>query len=308
MKKAFPLLLFGVGTIFLNSCGEDSKKAEIKELKRELKLQLETPSQQEAEKLKRALNAIVPKNWQIVDIFKVTPSEEPYLKKFLVRLYSPYNHALFNRFVWLTNDGKVLFLSAYLLGEDTVTPLSPPKAKEYPLENVGWILDLERILYTYNIPSLLVRGKKTLYLVWNPFCRECFNRWKDIVETAKREKLSIKLIPYHNVYYPTDNLYMLIYLLYRAQREGLYTVLNAYYSSSKNFEEFLQKLKRDAYSHLGQIPRKDYNTLGFALKEIYKVLYQAKVFSVPTTVKVVEIKTELGLAKGYVYVGEIRLK
>lgn len=306
MKKLLPLLLFG-STFLIVSC-ESEKKVEIKKIQEEFKLKLSKPKEEDLEKLKNTFKAILPQDWQILDIYSVEPSEEKYLKKYLIRVYSPYYHAVFNRFVWLTNDDKVLFLNGYLLGQNSVFPIVPPKEKEYPLENVSWILDIERILFTYNIPAQLTNGKKVVYIVWNPFCKSCFENWKNLIEEAKRENLAIKLIPYHSVYYPIDNLYMLIYILYRAQKEGLLTVLNSYYTNSKSFEEFLEKLKKEAYANLKSIPKKEYNTLGFALKEINKILYQAKVFAVPTTVKVVKVETDLGLAKGYVYTGVLKLK
>ena len=306
MKKLIPLTLFG-STLLIASCGNE-EKVEVKKLQEELKLKLSKPKGEDLERLKETFKAILPQGWEILDIYSVEPSEEKYLKKYLVRLYAPYYHAVFNKFVWLTNDNKVLFLNGYLSGSNSVSPIVPPKEKEYPLENVSWILDIERILFTYNIPSQLTNGKNVVYIVWNPFCKSCFENWKNVIEEAKRENLAVKLIPYHSVYYPIDNLYALIYILYRAQKEGLLTVLNSYYANSKSFEEFLEKLKEDAYANLKSIPKKEYNTLGFALKEINKILYQAKVFAVPTSVKVVEIKTELGLAKGYVYTGVLKLK
>ena len=261
----------------------------------------------EVEHLKIVLSSVFPRGWEIVAIYSATPPEEKYLKKYLVKVYSPLDHAVYNRYVWLTNDGKVLFTYGYLVRGSGAYPIIPKEAKEYPLENVGWILDIERIAIEGNLPLTLTGGKRTVYLVWNPYCKECFEKWKEILETAKREHLSVKLIPYHNVYYPLDNLYALIYLLYRAQNEGLLTVLNSYYSSAKSFEDFLQRVKRDTYAHLGEIPKDTFNRLGYYLKQIYTVLGQAKVYVVPTTVWVVDINPQLGMAKGYVYVGRIEL-
>jgi len=305
MKKFLPLFL--LGPLLIVSC-EGEKKVEIKKLQKEFKVKLSKPKEEDLKKLRGVFKAILPKDWEILDIFSVQPSEEKYLKKYLLRVYSPYYHAVFNRFVWLTADGKVLFLNGYLLGEGAVSPIVPPKEKEYPIENVSWILDVERILFSYNLPSQLTNGKRVVYIVWNPFCKVCYENWQSLIEEAKRKKVALKLIPYHNVYYPIDNLYALIYLLYRSQKEGLLTVLNSYYTDSKSFEDFLEKLKKDAYANLKTIPKKEFNTLGYALKEINKILYQAKVFSVPTTVEVIEIKSELGLAKGYVYIGELKIE
>ncbi len=302
LKKLLPAC---AGVFLLASCGSESTPppppAENGTSYQPLK-------GEEAKHLKEVLNSVFPKGWEIVGVYKATPSEEKYLNKYLVKVYSPIDHAVFNRYVWLTSDGKVLFTYGYLVRGNAAYPIIPKEAKEYPLENVGWILDVERIAIEGNLPLTLTEGKKTVYIVWSPFCKVCFDRWKELLETAKRENLSIKLIPYHNPYYPIDNLYALIYLLYRAQNEGLYAVLNSYYSSAQNFEDFLERLKRDTYAHLGEIPKKTYNNLGYYLKQIYTVLGQAKVYVVPTTVWVVSVNPQLGLAKGYVYAGRIELK
>ena len=304
MFKRSLFALFGVAALFMVACGGQSNPPPPPPDNGTSYQPLEG---QEGEHLKRVLSSVFPKGWQIVALYRATPSEEKYLNKYLVKVYSPLDHAVYNRYIWLTSDGKVLFTYGYLIGGNSAYPIIPKEAKEYPLENVGWILDIERIAVEANMPLTLTAGKKTVYLVWNPYCKVCFARWKEVLETAKRENLSIKLIPYHNVYYPLDNLYALIYLLYRAQNEGLYSVLNSYYSSSKSFEEFLERVKRDTYAHLGEIPKDTFNRLGYYLKQIYTVLGQAKVYVVPTTVWVVDINPQLGMAKGYVYVGQIEL-
>jgi len=307
MSKRGLLLAVSLLGLGLFSCGE-GEKYELKQLSEELHLKLQPLKGKEKEKITSIVEAVFPKTWKVLSIYRVEPSEEKYLRKYLIRVYSEYDHVIYNRFIWFTDDGKVLFTYGYLVGNKTVSPIIPPKGKEYPLENVGWILDIERIVYGANLPTTLTVGKKTVYLVWNPYCKVCFDRWKDILETAQREKITLKLIPYHNVYYPIDNLYMLIYILYKAQAEGLASVLNKYYSSAKSFDDFIGNLKRDAYAFLPKIPKDDYNEIGYALKQISQTLNVAKIFVVPTTVWVKKVNTQLGTASGYVYVGEIKLK
>ncbi len=263
---------------------------------------------EEREFLEKVLKSVFPPSWEVLDIYSVTPSEDKNLKKYLVRFYSQVDHAVFSRYLWFSPKGEVLFTYAYKVSGEKAYPLIPPKGKEYPLENIGWVLDFERIAFSANLPVTLTKGTQTVYLVWNPYCKICYQKWKEILKTAREKSVTLKIIPYHNVYYPLDNLYMLIYILYKAQKEGLLSVLENYYGNSKDFNDFLEKLKKDTLANLGKIPKDDYNSIGFALKQIYQVLAQAKVFAVPTTVRLVEVKTRLGLAKGYVYVGELKIE
>jgi hypothetical protein len=306
MSRKGLLLAFSLLSVGLFSCGE-GEKYNLTELSKELNATVKPLSDKEKERVTSIVSTIFPKTWKVIDIFKVEPSEERYLKKYLVKVYSEYEHAIYNRYIWFTDDGKVLFTQGYLVGNKTVSPIIPPKAKEYPLENIGWILDIERIVYSANLPTTLTVGKKTVYIVWNPYCRVCFEKWKEILDTAQKEHLTLKLISYHNVYYPIDNLYMLIYILYKAQREGLASVLNEYYNSYQKFEDFIEALKKDAYANLPKIPKNDYNNIGYALKQISQTLGVARIFIVPTTIRLEKVNTQLGTASGYVYVGEVKL-
>jgi hypothetical protein len=262
----------------------------------------------EKEHVEALVKAIFPQGWKVIEVFGIKTSEEPYLKKYLAVVYNPYQHAVFYRFIWITTDGKYLTANLYRINKGSVDLILPKKAVEHPLEDLRWLLDIERIALSQNLPLTLTEGKRYVYIVWNPYCESCFNCWKELVRTAKKERLGIKIIPYHNVYYPLDNLYMLIYILHRAKSEGLFTVLNGYYSNSKSFTDFLQRLKRDAFANLSKIPKKEFNDIGYSLEAISKDLKAAKVLVVPTTVWVKNINPSTGSASGYVYVGSITLK
>ncbi len=309
-KKLFKggsLLLIAPLGLVLFSCQNSQEPKYQTSQKLEKINQAQPLEEKEKEKLLSLVKAILPQSWEILDIYKV-PSEEKFLKKYLLKVYSQYEHAILYRFLWLTDDGKLLFPTAYGVEGNKVSLILPAKEKEYPLENLRWVLDIERIAIMGNLPITLTEGKNIVYLVWNPYCKVCFQRWKEIIQTARANNISIKLIPYHNIYYPLDNLYMIIYLLWKAQNEGLYAVLDKYYSSSKSFEEFIKKLKEDTFASFSQIPKDTYNTLGYSIQQINKILSQAKIFVVPTTVKVVHTNPTVGLAEGYVYVGLIKLK
>ena len=293
--------------IFLIGCGEE-EKYQLQTLKQELKMDLKPLEGKEREKITSIVKTVLPPSWELLDIYKVPKAEEKFLRKYLVRVYSPYQHAVFNKFVWFTEDGKLLFTQTYKVGDRKVSLIVPAKEKEHPLENITWVLDVERIAINANLPLSLTSGKRTVYLVWNPYCKICFQKWKDILKTAREEGLTLKIIPYHNVYYPIDNLYALIYLLWKAQNGGLLNVLNDYYTRYKSFNEFLNNLKEETFKNLGEVPKDSYNNIGFALKQISQTLAAAKIFVVPTTVEVKGKNPVMQLVKGYVYVGEIKLK
>ncbi len=302
MKKLlfFPTL----GILFLTSC-QSEPKYDLKKVEEEVGSKVKPLEEKEKKELKGILEAVFPKGWEVIGLFEVQPSEESFLRKFLVKVYSPYEHVIWNRFVWLTSDGKLLFTKTYLVGDNSVGPIVPKKDREYPLESLRWVLDIERVAFDGNLPISLTKGKRIVYLVWNPYCKTCFQEWKEMLKKAKENEVSVRLIPYHGVYYPMDNLYMLIYLLWKAQNEGLYAVLDGYYSSAKSFEDFLSRLKEETFQNLNGIPEKTFNNIGFQLKQISKILETAKIFVVPTSVLVEKVEPKLGLAEGYVIVGQI---
>jgi thiol-disulfide isomerase/thioredoxin len=307
MKKKTLLVGLTLSGFLLFGCGEE-EKYQLQTLKQELKTELKPLEGKEKQQITAVVKAIIPQSWELLEIYKVPKAEKDYLKKYLIRVYSPYQHAVFNKFVWFTKDGELLFSQTYKVENRKVSLIVPVKEKEYPLENISWVSDVERVALNSNLPITLTEGKKTIYIVWNPYCKTCFQKWKDILKAAQEKNLTVKLIPYHNVYYPIDNLYALIYIFWRAQNEGLFNVLNGYYTRFQSFDDFLNSLKEEAFKKLKNVPRESYNNIGFALKQISKTLAVSKIFVVPTTVEIKETDKLMQLVKGYVYVGEIKLK
>lgn len=304
------LILFStlVSSIYLFSSCESEPKYNLQKIKQEVGASVQSLSPQKEERLKAILKSIYPNKWQILGIFKIQQNEEKFFKKYLVKVYSPYEHVIWNKFIWFTKDGKLLTPILYKIENNNIDLITPKKEKEYPLESLRWILDVERISLEGNIPISLTQGRNIVYLIWNPYCKKCFENWKELVKEAKKRNIAIKLIPYHNIYYPIDNLYMLIYLLWKAQNEGLYSILDKYYSNSQSFEDFLDKLKRETYANLGKIPKDSFNNLGYALKEISNTLQGAYIYIVPTSVILTKVNPTVGLAEGYVLVNQIKLE
>jgi hypothetical protein len=101
---------------------------------------------------------------------------------------------------------------------------------------------------------------------------------------------------------------MMVYLLWRAQREGLLTVLNDYYSKDDNFEDFIKRLKLDTYRYLKDIDKNSYNNFGYSIEAISKILERGKVFYIPTTIKVEKVDKVNSFASGYIFVNQIKLE
>lgn len=307
MRKLF-IFSAVAGSLILFSACEKEPRFNLQKIKQEVGASIQAIPSSKEKHLKALLRSIFPDKWQILGVFKVSQSETKYFEKYLVKVYSPYDHVIWNKFIWITKNGKLLTPIFYLVSNKTVSLIVPKKEKEIPLESIRWILNVERIALEGDIPISLTSGKKVVYLIWNPYCKLCFNNWKNIIKKARSKNIAIKLIPYHNVYYPLDNLYMLIYLLWQAQNEGLYAVLNKYYSASKSFEDFLENLKKETYTNLGKIPKTTFNSLGFSLREIAKTLQESYIYIAPTTVLLTKINPTVGLAEGYILVNQISFK
>ena len=307
MRKltALSLLILSFAPSVLTSCGK-KEKYNLKKLSDEVGSKLIELNGKEENHLKSLISALYPQKWKIIKIFGVKGNVSDF-KRYLVAVYNPYQHAVFYNFVWITKDGRYLTTNLYKVENNTLSLIVPKKTVDYPLEDISWILNINRIIYAQNLPLQLTNGKNVVYLVWNPYCVKCFERWSEIVQQAKRNNLSIVLLPYHNIYYPQDNIYMLLYLLWKAQNQGLYSVLNEYYSNSKSFEDFIKKLKEDTYKGLAKIPKQEFNNLGYSIENISKILNNAKIYTVPTTIVVKDIDKINSLASGYIYVNKINL-
>ncbi len=299
------LILITLISIFAFSCGEKENYS-LKEFSNEIGVKLSNLTTTNEKNLKNLFAVVYPKSWKIIKIFKVL-NNNTYFKQYLVVVYSPEQHAVFYNYLWLTKDNKFLIPNLYKIENQEVYALLPKKRIEYPLEDISWILNINRIIFSQNLPLSLTKGSRTVYLIWNPYCQKCYENWKKLLKIATERKLNVMLIPYHSIYYPLDNLYSMIYILWRAQKEGLLSVLDKYYSSAGNFEEFLDKLKTDTYSSFRDIPKEYYNNVGYAIESIDKILELHNIFYVPTTIWIDKVDKINSIAQGYIYVNQIRL-
>jgi len=192
MRK-FVLISASIGSlIILNSC-EEQPKFNLKKVGQEINSKVVELQPEEKKRLVGILNAVFPNKWKILGIFKVSESEEPFLKKYLVKVYSPYEHIIWNKFVWFSKDGKLLIPTTYFVSKESVNLIVPKKEKEFPLESLRWILDVERIALEGNIPITLTNGKRIVYIIWNPYCKICFKQWNKILKLAREKNVSLNI-------------------------------------------------------------------------------------------------------------------
>ena len=303
-RKLIGSVVAGSIVLFSLGCGENNYNLEVKNVTLE---NLKPLSGDESVFLRSIVKSIFPSEWKILNIYEAGKEDNINSKRYLLEIYIPNLHLIRRNFIWLTFDNKTLITQLYHIEKGKVVLIKPQREVSYPLENLRWILDIERILITANFPTEIIsQGNKTLYLVWNIYCKACYSQWKQLLKYAKEKGFRLKIIPFHSFYYPQDNLYSLIYILWKAQNVGsLEEVLKEYYSSASNFEEFLKRIKTNAYGNLTKINPKTFNEIGFYLEQLGKVLNQAKIFVVPTSIEVVKVSPNIGVAEGYIYIGKL---
>jgi len=283
--------------LLLTSCSKASQN-EINEAGSENK---EVSSTQKEEAIIRAL--LEPLKVRGVEVKEIKPAEKekvPGFKAFEVTLIDKLNSKEIKRYIFLSPDNRYLTLEVFQVSENGKTihlkPISPETPVKQLKVDLSWVKDVDKKLTDMNIPHVIGKSDKKIYIVWDIFCPFCYTHFNEIEEIAKKNGVEIHMIPFP--IHGENSIKGLIYYTELAREKGTTEAFKELYRlGNGNFSAYTKALeKKEKELKLSKEEQEELKTFFNQLKED---LIKKGVHATPSTIYIPEGEKD----KGYIIVG-----
>ncbi len=157
-------------------------------------------SLEEAEKvIKALLNPLSTRGIKVKSVKATQEVKVPGFKTFEVDLIDNRNHRELKRYIFINTEDKYIALQIFkysIKGKSVILQTLKPKNAEKPLKvNISFIKEIDKELTRANIPHVVGKGEKKVYIVWDVFCPFCYGHFNQVEEIAKKNNVEIHMIP-----------------------------------------------------------------------------------------------------------------
>ncbi len=202
----------------------------------------------QAEKVIKAL--LKPLSVRGIEVKKVTPTEEvkvPGFETFKVDLIDRRNHRELNRYIFINLDKDYIALQIFkysIKGKEIILkPLKPKNAEKSLSIDASFLKKIDKELSEANIPHIVGKGEKKVYIVWDIFCPFCYGHFNQIEEIAKKNNVEIHLIPL--AVHGKNSLKGLVFYTKLAREKGAAEALKELYNMGNgNFLKYAENLEK----------------------------------------------------------------
>ncbi len=203
---------------------------------------------EEAEKVIRAL--LKPLSVRGIEVKSVKPTSEvkvPGFNTFKVDLIDKNNHRELKRFIFVNPENHYIALQIFkysVNGERVILQPLKPKNAEKPLKvDISFINQIDKELTEANIPHIVGKSDKKIYIVWDVFCPFCYSHFNQVEEIAKKNNVEIHMIPL--AVHGENSLKGLVYYTRLAREKGTAGALKELYSMGNgDFMKYVKSLEK----------------------------------------------------------------
>ena len=165
--------------------------------------QAETHSKTNVSQAEKVIKAILkPLAVRGVEVKSVTPTKEvevPGFETFKVDLVDKRNHREIRRYIFINPEKGFIALQIFkysVEGKNVILKPIKPKNAEKPLKvDVSFLKEVDKKLSEANIPHVIGKSDKKVYIIWDVFCPFCYGHFNQIEKIAKENNVEIHLIP-----------------------------------------------------------------------------------------------------------------
>jgi len=201
----------------------------------------------EAEKVIKAL--LKPLSVRGIKVKSIEPTNEveiPGFKTFKVDLIDNRNHREIKRYIFINPQEKYIALQIFrysFKGERVLLKPIKPKNAEKPIKvDVSFVKEIDKELSKANIPHVIGKSDKKVYVVWDVFCPFCYRHFGQIEEIAKKNNVEIHLIPL--AVHGENSIKGLVYYTKLAREKGAAGALKELYNMGNgNFMKYARTLE-----------------------------------------------------------------
>jgi hypothetical protein len=237
-----------------------------------------------------------------VKIEKIEPAKVniPGFKTYKVSLIDEFRHQRINKYVFISKEGNYITFDLYRyksIGNGVaLSPVIPSNLVKNIKTDISFIKKADKLLTEANIPHVIGKGNKKVYIVWDVFCPFCSTPFNKIEEIAKKNHIELHLIPLpvHGENYIKG----LIYYTQLARKKGVSNAFKELYSlGNGDFKKYSQNLEKILNNGGVRLSKQEQEKITKTLKEVENLLIKNRVMATSTIIYAPE-----GKNKGYIHV------
>ncbi|WP_457679597.1 DsbA family protein [Thermovibrio sp.] len=282
-----------LGALLLSSCSQAAQESPAN--------QIQSRDTGKEEAIIKAL--LKPLQIRGVEVKSVRPIQEvkvPGFRTYEVTLVDKRNSREIKRYIFISPDDKYLALEIFKIKEEGkslhIQPLRPKNSEKQIKVDLSWVKEVDRELQQNNIPHVIGKSDRKVYIVWDVFCPFCYSHFKEITKVAKEEKVEIHMIPFP--IHGENSLKGLIYYTQLAREKGAGRALKELYDlGNGNFMKYVNQLEKKEEEI--NLPKEEKEKLTEFYKNLKTELIKHGVHATPTIIYIPPGEKN----KGYVIVG-----
>ncbi|SMO42990.1 thiol:disulfide interchange protein DsbC [Balnearium lithotrophicum] len=282
-------------SMFISGCSQANENVNKTEIKKEKK------NVTQDEKIIRSI--LSPLKVQGVEVKKVEPAEVkvPGFKVYEVTIDDKRNHREIKKYVFLSKKGNYLALEMfkYKIKGDKVLlkPINPKNPVKELKTDVSFVRKVDEMLTKANIPHVIGKSNRKVYIVWDVFCPFCSAHFNQLEEIARKNNVEIHMIPL--AVHGENSIKGLIYYTQIARERGAAEAFKELYSlGNGDFMKYAKNLEEKIKKGGIKLSKEEQNKIKETLKNVEKELLKNGVRATPTI-----IYAPPGEKKGYIHVG-----
>jgi thiol-disulfide isomerase/thioredoxin len=284
-----------LASLFVNGCSQANEKANRVEIKGE---KIDTAQD---EKIIRSI--LSPLKVQGVEVKNVNPAnvQVPGFKVYEVTIDDKRNHREIKKYVFLSKKGNYLALEMFkyeIKGDKVLLkPINPKNPVKELKTDVSFVRKIDEILTRANIPHVVGKSDRKVYIIWDVFCPFCSAHFNQLEEIARKNNVEIHMIPL--AVHGENSIKGLIYYTQIARERGTAGAFKEFYSlGNGDFMKYAKNLEEKIKKGGIKLSKEEQNRIKETLKNVEKELLKNGVRATPTI-----IYAPPGEKKGYIHVG-----
>lgn len=282
-------------TLLLTSCS----KASQEEVKKPQKTQ-----QADIKKEEAIIEALLkPLKVRGVEVKEVKPAESvkvPGFRAFEVTLLDKINSREIKRYIFISPDNRYLTLEIFEVKEEGKTihlkPIRPKNPVKQVKVDLSWVKEIDKKLQEANIPHVVGKSDRKVYIVWDVFCPFCYGHFNQIKEIAEKNNVEVHMIPFP--IHGENSLKGLIYYTQLAREKGTAEAFRELYNlGNGNFRAYAKKLEEKEKEL--KLSKEEQEKLKKFFNQLKEELVKKGVHATPSIIYIPEGEKD----KGYIIVG-----
>jgi thiol:disulfide interchange protein DsbC len=282
-------------TLLLTSCS----KASQEEVKKPQKTQ-----QADIKKEEAIIEALLkPLKVRGVEVKEVKPAESvkvPGFRVFEVTLLDKINSREIKRYIFISPDNRYLTLEIFEVKEEGKTihlkPIRPKNPVKQVKVDLSWVKEIDKKLQEANIPHVVGKSDRKVYIVWDVFCPFCYGHFNQIKEIAEKNNVEVHMIPFP--IHGENSLKGLIYYTQLAREKGTAEAFRELYNlGNGNFRAYAKKLEEKEKEL--KLSKEEQEKLKKFFNQLKEELVKKGVHATPSIIYIPEGEKD----KGYIIVG-----